>query len=611
MDSKTVLAVVLSVVVITVGFLVQNMLFPPEQPAPQVSSTQEPVPGSEGQSASAGQSGQTSTETGTSQSGSPAESSGSQGAAVTGQPAGPTAPGTVVPVQESGISTRTHVYQNDTVKVTFDPAGGSVSSFELLKHKGKNGPVEMIQNADTGRNAFTVAFGGPNASAENVLYHYKDSTDPNVIEFYRQFYLAGQPGRPFTVHKKYTFKPQEYLFQLDVTIENSVNEYLPLNFDGTAYTLKFGPQIGPAFTELDGRNEYRHFYTYQEGKRHSVNPGRENEKTVSERVAWAAIAGKYFTAIGVPDATDYAITFSDKQVPGINTASQMFFSRPVIKSSRNTDVYRFYIGPKINRTLARYDNANDNAFGVRNLDLEATVDSRFLLGWLENILKFILQTIYHVVPNYGIAIIILTFIVKIIMWPLTHKSYESTARMQEMNPKIQELRDKYKDNPQKMNAEMAAMYKREGVNPLGGCLPMLLQLPFFIAMFGLFNNHFDLRGAAFIQGWINDLSSPESIIHFNNFTIPILGWTDIRLLPIIFVATQIITSKFTQTPASGGSASQMKMMTYMLPIVFFFILYNMPSGLLVYWIVTNVLTAGQQYYNKRLMHNRAVAAGKA
>ena len=113
-------------------------------------------------------------------------------------------------------------------------------------------------------------------------------------------------------------------------------------------------------------------------------------------------------------------------------------------------------------------------------------DTRVLFGWLENILKWILQRIFSVVPNYGVAIIILTIIVKALLFPLTRKSYESTARMQTLNPRVEELRKKYSDNPQKMNQELAAFYKREGVNPLGGCLPLLLQFPFFIAMFGLF-----------------------------------------------------------------------------------------------------------------------------
>ena len=207
-----------------------------------------------------------------------------------------------------------------------------------------------------------------------------------------------------------------------------------------------------------------------------------------------------------------------------------------------------------------------------------------------------MEQIHRFVPNYGIAIIILTILVKVALWPLTHKSYESTGKMQTLNPKIQEIREKYKDNPQKMNEAMANLYKKEGVNPLGGCLPLALQFPFFIAMFGVFNNHFDLRGATFIPGWITDLSAPESVLNFGSFTVPFLGWNDLRLLPIIFDASQLLSSKLMQNPAAGSSAGQMKMMQYGMPIMFFFILYNMPSGLLVYWIFSNFLTVGQQYF---------------
>jgi YidC/Oxa1 family membrane protein insertase len=175
--------------------------------------------------------------------------------------------------------------------------------------------------------------------------------------------------------------------------------------------------------------------------------------------------------------------------------------------------------------------------------------------------------------------------------------------MQAIAPKIKELQEKYKGNPQKMNMEMATLYKKEGYNPLSGCLPMLLQLPIFLAMYNLFNNHFDLRGAMFIAGWIPDLSLPESIWSFAPARIPLLGWSDLRLLPFLYVASQLVYGKVTQTPDSAGNA-QMKMMLYVMPIMFFFILYNVPSGLLVYWIMSNLLTMVQQLAINRYMKKR-------
>jgi YidC/Oxa1 family membrane protein insertase len=219
---------------------------------------------------------------------------------------------------------------------------------------------------------------------------------------------------------------------------------------------------------------------------------------------------------------------------------------------------------------------------------------------------------YKLIPNYGVAIILLTLVVKIVFFPLTRKSSESTLRMQAVAPKIKEIQEKYKGNPQKMNAEMAELYKKEGYNPVSGCLPMPLQLPIFFAMYSLFNNHFDLRGAGFIPGWIPDLSLPEAIWNFpEGVRLPLLGWTALRLLPFIYVGSQLLYGKATQTPDQKNN-TQMKMMLYVLPIVFFFILYDMPSGLLIYWIFSNLLTMVQQLViNKYLAPKRAAAAAKA
>ena len=132
---------------------------------------------------------------------------------------------------------------------------------------------------------------------------------------------------------------------------------------------------------------------------------------------------------------------------------------------------------------------------------------------------------------------------------------------------------------------------------MGGCLPLLIQFPIFIALYGLLNKHFELRGAVFLSGWITDLSQPESIFNFAPFKIPILGWSDLRLLPFIYIGTQLLSSKIMQTDASANPS--MKMMTYMMPIVFFFILYDMPSGLIIYWTITNLITVLQQLYSNR------------
>jgi len=225
-------------------------------------------------------------------------------------------------------------------------------------------------------------------------------------------------------------------------------------------------------------------------------------------------------------------------------------------------------------------------------------------------MKYILDFFYLLIPNYGIAIILLTLVTKLVFLPLTFSSSESMAKMAALNPKMAEIRARLKDKPDMMNKEIAALYKREKVNPLSGCLPLLLQMPVFFALYNLLNSHFELRGAMFIPGWIPDLSVPESIVNFG-FAIPLVGWTALRALPLLMVASQLISSKFTQpssAPQQGGG--QAKLMMYALPIVFLFILYDMPSGLVLYWTVQNILSTVQQVYINNLRKKKDAQSGE-
>ncbi|MDR0589582.1 MAG: membrane protein insertase YidC [Spirochaetaceae bacterium] len=487
--------------------------------------------------------------------------------------------------------------------VVLTNAGGDVVSYKLKEHKDQDDFVEMVLPGERESHAFTVAFGGLNAEPVTSLFYVKTLSEYSV-EFYRDFAISlnGEAGR-FRLTKRYDFRPDEYMFELTVSLDGGYS--VPsLNFSGAAYTLGFGPQIGPKFEKLDQRYDYRQYYTYANGKRKQERVTENAPAIIDTRVSWAAIAGKYFTFIAVPDATQYQLAFSAKPEPGIPSPSRFYMVRPPLNGSRTTDTYRFYLGPKNQKALAVYDNG-DNTFKLREMQFIKVLNTSGILGPVEAILKWLLMLFYHIVPNYGVAIILLTLVVKILMFPLTKKGSESTLRMQALSPKIKEIQDKYKDNPAKMNSEMAGLYKKEGYNPLSGCLPLLLQFPLFIAMYNLFNNHFDLRGAMFIPGWIPDLSLPEVVWSFAPFQIPILGWSDLRLLPFMYLGSQLLYGKVTQTPDQKGNA-QMKMMLYAMPLVFFFVLYNVPSGLLLYWIMSNILTMVQQVaINKYLARKKA------
>lgn len=602
MDKRTLLAVVLSVVVISLGFFLQSVLFP-AKPTPQTAT----VP-------------QTAASTPTSQSShGTTETLNQPGPA--GQTAPTTTPGPAIthvvasPTDAQGLAPETYNLKTDVFDATFSNEGGNLTSLELLQQLENGKPLQMIFSGTSGISAFGIGFGGPAAPYTKALFHFQKINN-TTYQFSRDFLAPPTPGSsqpasgvPFKLIKTYTFHPNSYMLELKVTIENSINEYPNLNNQGYAYTLELGPQIGPPFETLGGRGDYRNYYTYTEGKGTTVKVPAHGEKSLTKPVNWAAIVGKYFTAIGIPDATRYTITYSTKQIAGVPDTSELFFSRPPIHSSRTSDLFQFYVGPKITATLAKYDDASKNPFGASGLHLESVIQQSAILGWLEDILKFFLQLFYSLIPNWGVAIILLVVLIKIVLYPFTRKSYESTSKMQALSPKINDLREKYKSNPQKLNQEMAALYKKEGVSPLGGCLPLLLQMPVFFALYYLLNSDFALRGAVFIPGWITDLSQPESILHLP-FTVPIVNWTDIRLLPIIYVGSQLISSRLMQTPDASVNKN-MKMITYLMPVMFFFILYNAPSGLLLYWTVMNILTVAQQMYMNRHRRAAAVAAARA
>lgn len=557
MDKRTLLAVVLSVIVMTGGYLIQNKLNPPvtvvENENKIENTTEEVVVD------------KTTTEN------------------------VPTTVSDIVAVEEN-IPARTIKVDTEKYQITFNTKGAVVSSLILKDYidydTEKN--IEMVNSIDENHSAFAISFDENYNVSLTDNFHYSEKSN-GVYEFYRDFQrknVDGSLGDTFRIVKTYTFLENEYVFKIDVTIINSPYR---------SYALSFGPDIGPTFKKLDNRNEFRKYYSLSEGKKTNHKLKGDSE-TITNDINWASINGKYFSLIILPENRISSVTWEKNIIPSYEYSSQLHISNSITASTTN-DSYYVYIGPKSTNYMSLYNSAEENGFMLSDSNFSEVIDSSTVpgLGWLSNILKYILIFINKVIPNYGIAIIILTILIKVIFYPVTHKSMESTGKMQTLQPKLKKLQEQYKSDPQKLNAATAELYKKEGVNPLGGCLPMLVQMPIFFALYGLLNSYFGLRGAVFIPGWIDNLSVPESVYTLP-FAIPLLGWTAVRILPFLYLGTQLVMSKITQAGQAGAqSNSQMKMLTLGMPIMFFFILYDMPSGLLVYWTVTNLLSAAQQY----------------
>ena len=491
-------------------------------------------------------------------------------------------------------------FETNLFNITFDTEGASISSLTLKQHADADGTYsDIIFREDGDNNAFLLYWGDDYTKPVKDVFDCR--TEGNKVIFTKSY--EKPDGNEFTVVKTYEFRDNDYLFAVTVDITGD-----ELTEGDYAYTLAYEPQVGPSFAKLKNNSyDYRHFYAglVKNGKVKRSTVKLSNNQFVSTKdFDWFSLTSKYFTVIARP--MDNTVAYKYRAIEGQGDISQtdgMYISVPSSETEPTT-IY-FYCGPQLKQYLKSYYNGNDNQWGLRDYNLDDAMESSGALGWLENGLKWCLNMLYKLIPNYGIGIIILTLIIKLVLWPLQKKSTESTAKMSALSPQLKEIQAKYPDNPQKQNEETQRLYQEMGVNPLGGCLPLLIQFPILIAFYGLLNKHFELRGAMFIPGWIPDLSIPETVCRLG-FNIPLLG-SEIHLLPFIYTASMIFSMKYTQasTPQQGDQKNTtMWFMTYGMPIMFFFILYAAPSGLLLYWTVQNALSIMQQVYT-----NKQVSSG--
>lgn len=262
-----------------------------------------------------------------------------------------------------------------------------------------------------------------------------------------------------------------------------------------------------------------------------------------------------------------------------------------------------YMGPKIEANLHPDDNARRAMPELAKL--HKNLYKSFDFGITEPIRDIIvsaLNLLYKLIPNYGVGIILIALLLKLAFFPLNQKQAEAMKRMGELQPKIKEINERYKNNPQEKQRRIMEMYKQHKVNPVSGCLPMLIQLPVFIAMYSAFSDAYDLWQSPFIPGWIPDLSQPDHVFSLPA-TLPFVGGFGVHLLPVIMTLTQYYQTKLTPT---SGDENQRKIML-MMPFMMLFLFYAMPSGVVLYWTVQNVLSIAQQVYTNR-KNARAAAA---
>jgi YidC/Oxa1 family membrane protein insertase len=309
---------------------------------------------------------------------------------------------------------------------------------------------------------------------------------------------------------------------------------------------------------------------------------------------WIAVRTKYFLAAIIPGRVKTkGVNFGGYGVKIGDVIERRYTAElNVSKADPSSDTYSVFLGPMDYSILTEYENG-----------LDELVMSH---GWYERTFRAIslpivglLKFFYSFIPNYGIVIILFSVLVKIVVYPLTKKSYKSMKEMSRVQPLLAELKEKYKGDPQRLQKETMKLYKEHGINPLGGCLPMLLQLPLLAALFIVFRSTIQLRGATFIPGWIDDLSSADTIFTLP-FSLPMYG-DQFNILPILMAGSMIIQSKMTmQDP-------KQKALVYIMPIFMLLIFNQFPSGLNLYYTLFNVLTIIQQ----RFTDNKGTTPKKA
>ncbi len=514
----------------------------------------------------------------------------------------------------TSIEEKTFEFDTKKAKIVLTNKGGDLISYNLSDHIDTDTKVgvQLVDNVSEKNRALSVGFGAVDSPIINDLFNY-EQIDENTILFTKRFSIKNDDGseKSFVLGKKYSFMPNEYLFKLDILIHGDDENSL-IKVNDVGYTLRTSPQIGPYFNAKLNRYENRQFISFNGNKaKRTIISGKNNQlKSYDKDYIWNGIAGKYFAEIAVPlvpENFSYSWYSTKVEVNDYANAQAIMVRKPISVQDVKDSFY-FYFGPRNEKDLKVYNVAENNGWKVDGLKLTESLQSSGWLGWLETILKWFLEFINRFVRNWGVSIIVMTLIIKVILFPLTKNQSMSSLKMQKIQPKVQALQAKYKDNPQKQQEEMAKIYKEAGYNPMSGCLPMLVQFLLLWSMFNIFNNYFEFRGASFIPGWISDLSAGDSLYTLKK-SIPFFG-NQIRILPFIYLGIQLLSGKITGgmagtgTPATAQTQTQMKMMMYGMPILFFFMFYNASSGLLLYWTSSTIFQIIQQLIINTMMQKK-------
>lgn len=454
----------------------------------------------------------------------------------------------------------TATVRSEFLVVKVASVGATVVSCELPGYVESGGqPVKLFPDAYAGALGMTVNRGGEHSLGAlpfrmQVIERPSESLAATIV-------WTATRGDGGWIRKTLDVPQQGYACRLRI-------ESRGLGLAG--YRVEIPP--GLRSTERNRRDDHSYFAAMAgiDGRTWKQEPRKLKGAVSAEgRTSWVGLRTKYFMAAMVPDSVSWhRVSARANDEGSVGIAVEATALGGALDAG-----YRLYLGPLDYDRLAPLGGGIVHAIEMGN---------RYLRPIGRLVLLF-LTTVHRAVPNYGIVIILFAIAMKIILQPLTSSSMKSMQRMQELQPKLNVIKEKYKNNPQKQQQETMKLYKEHGINPLGGCLPMLLQMPIFFAMYPVLRASIHLRSATFIPGIVGDLSQPNPI------------------LPILMGITQFVSGKMMATD------KQNKALAYMMPIFMTYIFFSLPSGLVLYWLTFNVLQIGQQVWQKRRVVRKAAA----
>ena len=510
----------------------------------------------------------------------PAEPSGLQKVSVAAAPAEKTVPPAASPnlpvataqSLPTTVSQKEIRIDTDLYSAVFSSRGGSLKSLTLKKYREENSPsaklVILGNDADPNLPSYTTRTTGIAFPDGAVFMTDADSITLNKGES-KQLTFNYISGQGFTIRKIYTFTADSYGIKLETVVFN--NSASPLT-GAIQYVMTY-----PAVPKVkDNRFDTAGAYLFSDNSLQSdkIKDVTSASKRYDKSIKWAGFADKYFLNSILSDNNSIASVELKKNAAGFFESVVSAPQFTVNPGQSATVTHRLFIGPKDIDILKAQGNS-----------LEQSLD----LGWFTVIAKPLLYSLkffFHYVGNYGYAIIIITIILKALFFPLTHNSYKSMKGMQKIQPEMTKLRDKYKDDRDSMNKAVMELYREHKVNPMGGCLPMVVQIPVFFALYKSLMFSIELRHAPFVL-WITDLAGPDNLFS-GLLHLPFV----VGPLPLLMGASMFVQQKMTP---SNMDPLQQKMMLA-LPVVFTFMFLSFPSGLVLYWLVNNILTIGQQMY---------------